>query len=405
MINKINGLDNVKMYSAPAFKAEENTVSKPVEEKEYDAKPLANYAKASIDLKKKLKVEPLIPTIYLPEAIDAIKGERIYKSNGDLYAIVDENEKTRTVFNPTKDDNNMFDSIITTDKKTGKIIREQHNYIEDNKLKEICIHEFSPETGKETAYTSYVDGKLDYASKTTYNKYGIRTDIGYDYNNKEYRIFESSKDDRFRKDIIMTEDMKFVTVNTTVEKNTKQIFSRAEFYNGALLNTEKSTTTVMPNMMGLNPFNDEDLIPDEVLSKEDLQNIADSIDGEKTYFSNGAIESVKGMFNELDTTVNFKPNGDVEEVITDKYSYSVGDYSIIYKNNIDENNKKITDVFYNGGKSVTFEKDGNFKEVYYSEDEIITSYYEGEIEDNGEKDYELCLHYDKNGMLRDAYNS
>ena len=54
MINKINSVGNVKVYSNPNFKSEEKAVSKPTEEKQFDAKPLANYAVASIDFKNKL---------------------------------------------------------------------------------------------------------------------------------------------------------------------------------------------------------------------------------------------------------------------------------------------------------------------------------------------------------------
>ena len=73
---------------------------------------------ASVDFKKKLKVEPLIPTIYLPEAVDAIKGERIYKSNGELYAIIDETDKTRTVFTPVEGSDNKEDGQYLPQDKT-----------------------------------------------------------------------------------------------------------------------------------------------------------------------------------------------------------------------------------------------------------------------------------------------
>ena len=119
MINKISSVENSKVYLNPNFKSEKKAVSKPIENKEFGTKPLANYALASIDLKKKLKVTPLIPTIYLPEAVDSIKGERIYTSAGELHAIVDENDETRTVYHPVEGRDDAFKLIITYDKIQG----------------------------------------------------------------------------------------------------------------------------------------------------------------------------------------------------------------------------------------------------------------------------------------------
>lgn len=404
MINKIDGVSNVKNYSALNFKADTNKVTQQIEEKEFDAKPLANYAKASIDLKNKLKVEPLIPTIYLPEAVDAIKGERVYGSNGDLYAIIDETEKTRTVFTPVEGRDDMFESIVTTDKKTGKIIREQFNRIEGREHKSISIHQFSPETGEEVAYTRYGEDGLEQASKTIYNKNGSSTEICYDYNEKEYRICESSKSGNKRNYVNMSEDMKFMTVESTYESNFNRTNSVAQFYNGALLNAEKYTSNVMPNMMGLDPLKDEDLVPEEILSKSELQKLAEALDGEKTYFSNGAVETVKGKIDDLEVVAKFNPSGEVMELSSEKGDYKVNNYNVMCTTILDENNKKITGDFDKGGKSVTIEKDGKFKEAYYSEKGKITSYYEGEIEKDGKHDCKLSLYYNEKGMLSGAYN-
>ena len=117
MINKINSVGNVKVYSNPNFKSEEKAVSKPTEEKQFDAKPLANYAMASIDFKNKLKVTPLEPICSSQVSFDSIKGEKIYNSKGELYLIVDENEETKTMYSPLEDKNNYLESVIIKDKK------------------------------------------------------------------------------------------------------------------------------------------------------------------------------------------------------------------------------------------------------------------------------------------------
>lgn len=404
MINKVNGLNNVRMYSTPNFQAKEKEVSKFVENKGLDGKALANYSMASVDFKKKLKVEPLIPTIYLPEAVDAIKGERIYKSNGELYAIIDETDKTRTVFTPVEGSDNMFKTIISYDKKTGNVVREQLNEIEGREHKNIYIHQYSPETGKEVAFTKYGDDGLEFASKTTYNKDGSKSHVCYDYDEKRYHLSECSKDGNKQKNIYLTEDMKFITVDSSVKTANYKIDTREEYYNGSLLNSERKTSSTMTNMMGLDPMSNDDLAVEKIITREEVQALGESIEGEKTYFSNGKVESVKGKVDDLDIEVHFNPIGEVTNIISEKGEIIVDDYSISQSKIIDKDYKITSTDFKFGGSSITLEKDGKFIEAYYSDKGIISSYFEGEIEKDGEREYTLSLLYDENGMLVNAYN-
>lgn len=405
MINKVDSVGNVKVNSNPNFKSEEKTVSKFVENKEFNTKALANYSMASIDFKNKLKVTPLIPTIYLPEAVDAIKGERIYKSNGDLYAIIEQNEKTRTIYTPVEGSDNMFQTIITTDKKTGNVIREQFNEIEGREHKNIYIHQFSPETGKEVAFTRYNEGELECASKIIYNKDGSETRISYDYDNKEYDIFEISKDGRREKSIRMTDDMKFITVNSSYRNNARKVYTRAEYYNGALLNSETTNASTTSNMMGLDYLNDKDMMPEKIITKEEIQELINSIDGEKTFFSNGTVESLKGKYQGSDVKICFNPVGEATEIITEKEQIILDYYFTSHTKFIDKNYKITSTKYKNDGSSVTLEKDGKFIEANYSQKGIISSYYEGEIKEDGRRDYTLSLLYDDKGMLINAYNN
>lgn len=404
MINKINSVGNVKVYSNPNFKSEEKIVSKPTEEKQFDAKPLANYAVASIDLKNKLKITPLKPIEFVPIVGYEIKGEYIYNSNGDLYTIIDETDKTRTVYTPFDNQEDLFENIITTDKETGKIIREQYNEIEDGKIKRISIHQFSPETGKELAFTEYKDGDLKYASKTTYNKDGSESHICYNFEDKKYHIAEFSKDGNQRKYIDLTEDMKFVTIDTSIKTNNKKIKTRDEYYDGSLLNSEKRTSTTMTKITGLEAVKEKDFTLEKILTKEEIQTIGESIKGEKTYFSNGKVESIKGKIANLDVEVRFNPLGEVTDIISEKSEIKVDTHSISETNFINKNNKIITTEYNNGGSTLTFEKDNKFTEINYSDKGIISSYLEGEIEENGERDYNLSLLYDEDGTLISAYD-
>lgn len=403
MINKINSVGNVKVYSNPNFKSEEKGGSKFVENKEFNAKALANYSMASIDFKNKLKVTPLIPTIYLPEAVDAIKGERVYKSNGELYAIIDETDKTRTVFTPVEGSDNMFKSIISYDKKTGNVVREQLNEIEGRGHKNIYIHQYSPETGKEVAFTKYGDDGLEFASKTTYNKDGSESHVCYDYDEKRYHISECSKDGNKQKNVYLTEDMKFITVDSSVKTPNGRLDTREEYYNGSLLNSERKTSKTMTNMMGLDAMNNDNLALEKNITREEVQTLGESVEGEKTYFSNGKVESVKGKIDDLAVEVRFNPIGEVTDIITEKGEINVDDYSISQSKIIDKDYKITSTEYKYGGSSVSLEKDGKFIDVNYSEKGMISSYYEGEIDEDGEREYTLSLLYDENGMLVNAY--
>ena len=97
MINKIGVVGNVNVVSRPSFKSEEakaNVTVPEIEAKASDA--IANYGMAAVKMVKKFDVKPLEPIMVEPNLVHTIKGERIYTSDGRLYYIVDENEKTKT---------------------------------------------------------------------------------------------------------------------------------------------------------------------------------------------------------------------------------------------------------------------------------------------------------------------
>ena len=55
-----------------------------------------------------------------------------------------------------------------------------------------------------------------------------------------------------------------------------------------------------------------------------MQNLAESIEGEKTYFSNGVIESVKGKLEDTEAEASFNPNGEVIEINIGSEKYDLG---------------------------------------------------------------------------------
>ena len=124
MINKINAIGNVNSVFKPAFRGSEVKSASVPEFTENLPAHLVNYANVNSSRIKRFSMEPLTPITLSPHYVGLIEGERIYTSDGLLHSIVNENEETKTVYTPNIQDDRFFDSIITTDKETGHVIRE-----------------------------------------------------------------------------------------------------------------------------------------------------------------------------------------------------------------------------------------------------------------------------------------
>lgn len=396
MINKIGALGNINLVSKPSFKAseKEDVVTNPqVELKTPEA--LANYGVATIKMNKKFDIKPIIPTIYNPNYTHAIKGERIYTSDDRLYSIVDENETTKTEYFPNKDDDRFFDKIITTNKETGNVIFKQDNFIEDGKYKEMTVSVFSKDTGEIEADSIYENGELYTATKYLKNEDGSREDITYYYKDKEYTWTKSSKDGKNETYTRMTKDLKFVNYSENKRMQGKETEVEARFYNGALISLSEEKRTIVPNLLGREPLNDEDLKPAE---KYNLETILPDLEGEKTYFSNGAVESI--VFP--DGTAFFTPEGKLEKITSPTKEIEVTrNGGQIIKEIFDKNTTKTTRYYADDlDVDVKYENNDKVKELRLNSD-LKPRYYS---EENKKDETSLSLWYNKQGVLETAYN-
>ena len=400
MINKINSTNTIRFITKPSFKStkEENDTLKTPQMEINSAETLANYSVAAMKINKKYDIKPLVPTIYDRNNTDSIIGERIYDSDGKLYSIVEETPFVKVTYIPAEDDNKMFSSITTVDKTTDNVIRKQVNRIEDGQYKSIDIMEYSPIDGELTSYSYYVNGKPYTVGKVIKNKKGLKQDISYNYQDNEYYIYESSKDGNHSNIIRMTKDLKFVNINELKKVKNTEITKEASFYNGGLISFEEHKYTVVPNLLGREPLVDKDLKP---AKKYNIESITTDIEGNKTYYSNGAVETISVP----DGRAFFSPDGKLEKAISDSIKLefdSVGNQFIT--ENIDDDVVKETTYFNDGSVKVCYRDQNSYKEINLNKDSKIHSYHEGVADGIECSNSNKSFYYTDSGILKNAYN-
>ena len=394
MINKIGVLGNVNQVSRPSFRAvdADTKVTNPqIEIKAPEA--IASYGVAAMRMAKKFDIKPLEPIVIQPNYTHSIKGERIYTSEGRLYSIVDENENTKIVYTPNEDDERFFDRIVTTDKETGNVIRRQVNYIEDGEYDEMTVYAYSKDTGKLEAETTYNEGKLYSATKYINSRDDVEESITYNYQDKDYTWYKTSNDGDKETYMRMSKDLKFVNLKECKMTSSKEVEVEASFYNGGLISLNEENTTIVPNLLGREPLNDDDLKPAE---KYNLEAIAPDFEGEKTYFSNGAVESITIP----DGTAFFTPEGKVEKLVSPTKEIEVGrngNQKIVEK--LDDNTTKTTTYYEDKCINVEFENDDIYKKLGLHPN-LKPWFYS---EKNKKDDSELTFLYNKQGVLEDAF--
>ena len=379
MINKINSVSTNPVQYRTSFKSEA-PVTKPEENVKQEVnltgvEALAVYNAPLLKNPEKLDVEPLEPVIIMPEDFDSIEGEKIYTSESKLHSVIKEDENTKTVYIPDEENEKMFSMIMTTDKKTGNLIREQKNFVKDGKYEEIYINEYSPETGKEIADTCYLDGEVKRASKTIYKPNKEAVIVSKDFNDNDYTISKHSENHNNYIYVTFDKNKQLKVVKEFKNNGLKRTDFYADFYNGGMISISKTEETTIPNNYGADKLNNPDLVPSESYK---LDFDAKGLDGEKTYYSNGAIETNSFERNGEKVKAYFVPDGNLEKL-------ELADYD-------------------DGSKDVRIENGKEFKEADFNKTGKPESYKEGTIDENGEDNNTLSLYFNKMGMLESAYN-
>lgn len=404
MINKINGVSIIQNQYRVAFRNDE-AVTKPAEGKQdvvlTGVEALAVYNAPLLKNPEKLDIEPLVPVIIMPEDFDNIEGEKIYTSEGKLHSIVQEDENTKTILKPAEENEKMISSIVTTDKKTGNVIKEQKNFIKSDKYDEIYINEYSPETGKEIAETCYTDGKPYGASKTVYKTNNETVVVSQNFEDNEYSVSKFSKKPDESIYVTFDKNKQLKAASEHKNKDMKQSGIDVDFYNGGMISIRRYEEITVPNNFGTDKLNDSELVPAESYK---LDFDVKGLDGEKTHYSNGAIETNSFERNGAKVKAYFEPDGSLSKLeLADKTISFDGENQKI-KENLADNKVKTTTLYDDGAKKVRVESDKEFKEASFGKNGRPDAYYEGSIDENGEDNNALSLYFNKTGMLEAAYN-
>lgn len=405
MINKIYGLvaaGRVNYTSAPSFKADEDSANKPQLNEApsnnfLGASALASYNTPLIYKLNKLDVEPIpLGPVNLEEA----EGEKIYTSEGKLHSIVKEDSDTQTVYIPDENDETKIAAIIINDKGAGRVVLKQNNYECDGTLYS-DITKYSPETGKEIAGTSYINGEPDTASITEYKPKDRIIETIHNIKDSSYAIFSDEKDGKLSREVRFNKDKQVTSFNEYKTNRLKNEDMEVNFYNGGLISMRKSVEVTMPNLLGKEKLLDSELVPSEKFNTDfDVK----GYEGEKSYYSNGALEKNKFMLEGSEITAYFTPDGKLYKTESETRKVTLNpNGSQEIEDKLDD--KKTRTTFYNpeGGGSVSVQDETSFKTIGFDQKLNPTSYREGVIDENGECESKLSLYYDKSGMLESAF--
>jgi len=333
--------------------------------------------------------EPL-PLIYNPkDSIDSIKGERITSSDKKLVGIKAQDDKTETYYTI---ENNEVKSVSVKDKATGKELKYQRQIEFDSKKSiEVVENSLSDDTvHKSTWYEDGIVKEVSVNRNLPGDKY-----IGVSYNpvDKNENIYFDSPNEHAYIDV--NDKQQVTRIFNDIRKDGINLRKTTELYNGAVISESVEKNQTVPNMAGRELANIPELQPTK---KYVVDENAKSNNGNKTYYSNGAIEK-----NTLPNGVTYyyNPNGDIQKIVDGNKTITMIGEGQEIKEDLG-NSKTKTTTHYIDGYSVELKDNNNYKEVGYTNN-TIDSYYEGTISADGNKTGTKSLYFDKNGMLESNY--
>lgn len=396
----VNGISNVNFVTRPSFKAESKDDKNIPQEQKCDVNGcecLANYNKVLTQ-----KLEPCVLAPLEPEDvsnIDDIEGEKIYTSDGKLHSVVQDNDDVKKIYIPNEADEHSVAEITTIDKKTGNIIKEQSMYPEENY---ISVREYSPKTRKIIKSTSYENGKLNYTSNTLYKPSGETISETYNAHNETFEI--SRGNDKHSQLAAYDKNKQLIEARDYKQKKNENIYTTVQFYNGGMYKIDKHTETIVPNNLGKELFiNNQDLKPAEkFVPPIDVK----GHNGEKTYYSNNAIETNTFELNGEKIVAKFNPDGKMTEYSTPGKKVTISEYMQEIEEKLDDERTKSTQFYGDGLElvDVTINTKDSYKTICYdAKTKNPTHYEEGSIDENGEHNNKTSLYFNKKGMLEDAF--
>lgn len=369
MIDKIgvNSVNHVKASkpeaTKPTFKGQDEL---PQIEELRGSELLANYSVAFINKMPKEKfVLKDIPLINAETSPDKIEGEKIYTSDGKLDSIVVDDDETITIYYPSQDKEDFIDQIKVIDKATGKKVLSQDNWDDKYGLSQYT-YKFSKDGESEIVECSaYHQGKLCDFWKDITN--GDKSESLYAHNN-EYSL--SVDDKQTHKRMVFDKEGNLVAINTTKNFPKGEITQDVAFIDGQLYKASQGKQVYfkqidISSILADDNFKPAERFPFTKLPVDDMH--ADDLEGEKTYYSNGTVETVNTNLGGVDAVVTFSPQGIVKSIKTDskELKYDENRNQIIEEKLGGNETKTTTYIRERKSVSVCYQLDGNKKTVSY----------------------------------------
>lgn len=359
MVNGINF--NSINYTLPFKSAEKNSViSKPVELQNKNLnglEALGNY-NSTLAMQTPDFDIPILEPVEIPRDINNIKGKRIYSSDGKLVQIVDEDADFKKVYLPME--HGISYSII--DKKINKEVVSQMHWYDNN---EIMIERYNPQNGYSYATTYENNELINYYKEKKFNN---GSSITVNYDNRE-QLYNYEVYDAKTSSIIMK---RYNAEKQLIDKCVKKY-------------GETSNSRYQTNYIGTEPISEEytqinsmnNNIANKILSDKDLKpspkieypTNLNKIQGKKTYYSDGTVESVI-------TPDNIKYTYDLGKnlvIINDEnieVHYNPDDNRYTIEEKFNDNESKTTVYHPNGDIFISYHKNDNDKEIWLSNGKI-----------------------------------
>ena len=360
-MNNINPIYNINNCYLPVFKQKEvnnNVVNNPINSNismnGMDA--LANYNFNLVNKNNDFNDIKTVKMIPIPDDISMIDGEKIYNSKGNLVCVIQENSKYKTVYQ-----NNDSKSIKIIDKNNGKTIKEQECYTSINNQKMITVYENADNgVGYQTFYET-INGNLKVTSNSKNIEYpdGSVKEFIHEIDMKELRVInrpaKGTINWSFDGAIDYDEQGNIKHVTKHSQNSDSEIDVRSN--NGQYYSVEENSITSIPNNFGEKYKNDKDLIPANLFK---IPEKPENIEGQKTYYSNGIVETNKVG----DVLYSFNYEGKLTNIDMPKTKIIVEEDGAQEIEELLPNGAvKTTNRFPSGQLYVEYKKDGQRKMV------------------------------------------
>ena len=398
MLEKLNGVSSFNRVNdvyKPTFKGTlNNTVTSPIEcpNGNCGINALGAYNLGILEAGKNLKVEIIEPIKVTPETV---KGENIYSSNGRLHSIIDNDGTTSTIYKTDNENPDKIKTITKIDLNTGNKIFQQDSELEDG-LENIYIYEYDKNTGKPIKHSMYRDGKFVYANNTVYKPNGNNLMISSDSDGGCF-VSESNPKTNAEDCIDFDKNKQIKYMHKRRIINNVSISDNIEFYNGIPISINRSKDTTIPNTAARDLFNTPEMKPAERFT---LDIDYKTQEGDKTYYSNGAIESNTINSKDGKITAYFNPDGSYFKIVTDNKEFEfIDNKTQKITENLGDNIKKETSYYDNGECHVSYNTRNMIKEASYYDNGNPNFYVERPVNNNDDSIEYKSLFFNKQGML------